>query len=396
MHSASNFQGVKVAIKWLYEESGTVDRLATRVADWEASDDVQSILVLGCAGDGWTPAAIDPLLTGAGKPIWGGLFPRIICYGQHHEHGFIMLGLPNEPDGLVIPQLSSATTDFAAALTPVADRWTSGETDAGMTDTATFMILVDGLSRRIGDLVEQLFMQLGLRHHFFGGGAGSLNQSGAPCLLTPGGMLADAALVVRLPLASGVGVAHGWSPISDSFRVTESRHNIIHTLDWSPAAEIYHAQVQAHSGHQVERASFADWAKAYPFGINKWDSEEVVRDPIAETADGGLVCVGDVPKGSFVRIMTGSPTALIAAAGQARQRAEQSHPSPVSPPAVALLMDCISRALFLESRFTDELHAAAGPQDLMGAATLGEIASSGSDYLEFFNKTAVVTYLYPC
>ena len=54
-------------------------------------------------------------------------------------------------------------------------------------------------------------------------------------------------------------------------------------------------------------------------------------------------------------------------------------------------VDCISRVLFLEKDFKEELQSV-NPNNLslVGALTLGEIANSGNDYLEFYNKTAVV------
>ncbi|HEY8905633.1 MAG TPA: FIST C-terminal domain-containing protein, partial [Rhodoferax sp.] len=53
-------------------------------------------------------------------------------------------------------------------------------------------------------------------------------------------------------------------------------------------------------------------------------------------------------------------------------------------------IDCISRVLFLGPDFPKEMVAVNTGQPLIGALTLGEIANNGSDFLEFFNKTAVV------
>jgi hypothetical protein len=60
-------------------------------------------------------------------------------------------------------------------------------------------------------------------------------------------------------------------------------------------------------------------------------------------------------------------------------------------PGSLLLMDCISRRLFLGAAFAKEtavMAPAATPS--AGACTIGEIANSGTEYLEFYNKTAVV------
>ena len=59
-----------------------------------------------------------------------------------------------------------------------------------------------------------------------------------------------------------------------------------------------------------------------------------------------------------------------------------------------LLIDCISRGLFLGEGFIREIEAVrAGNTPLIGALTLGEIANDGKDYMELYNKTCVVGIL---
>ena len=61
-----------------------------------------------------------------------------------------------------------------------------------------------------------------------------------------------------------------------------------------------------------------------------------------------------------------------------------------------LIVDCISRVLFLEDKFEEELNNVSSAikkdfsdAEISGALTLGEI-SSYNGYLEFLNKTLVV------
>lgn len=59
-----------------------------------------------------------------------------------------------------------------------------------------------------------------------------------------------------------------------------------------------------------------------------------------------------------------------------------------------LLIDCISRALFLEDEFDREIEAVYQENvPLIGALSMGEIANNGKDYLELYNKTCVVGIL---
>ena len=144
---------------------------------------------------------------------------------------------------------------------------------------------------------------------------------------------------------------------------------------------------------KFDDSNFFDIAKGYPFGINKIGSEKIVRDPISVSEDGALVCVGEVPEGSFVDILAGNTQSLVNAAGSAMQQGKASYAGESSCQA-ALFIDCISRVLYLEDNFKLELEAVHDDDlPLIGALTLGEIANSGDDYLEFYNKTAVIAVL---
>ena len=62
-----------------------------------------------------------------------------------------------------------------------------------------------------------------------------------------------------------------------------------------------------------------------------------------------------------------------------------------------LIIDCISRTLFLENEFTKELEAICnsvknpnGESIPQGVLSLGEISSNGEGFLEFYNKTLVI------
>jgi hypothetical protein len=252
-------------------------------------------------------------------------------------------------------------------------------------------IFVDGLSTGIGGLIEVLFNQFGLEINYIGGGAGSLTLRNQPCIISNLGLLQDSAVLALTELPSSIGVAHGWKPISDAFKVTEAKGNRIITLDWRPAFEVYREVVEKHSGLSFHLMPFFDIAKAYPFGIAKLDAEMVVRDPMQEDL-GELVCVGEVPQGAFVHILYGRPDTVIEAAGHALKLAQLDYAG--GKPGLMLFVDCISRVLFLGEDFHQEINAVASEEiPMVGALTLGEIANNGREYLEFYNKTSVIGLL---
>jgi hypothetical protein len=158
-------------------------------------------------------------------------------------------------------------------------------------------------------------------------------------------------------------------------------------LDHRPAFELYKEVVDTFSPVPIEESNFFDVAKSFPFGINTINDEKIVRDPIMLSGK-DLICVGNVAVGSYVDILQGHSINLIDAAKEASQLSSKGVDFDVE---FMLFIDCISRVLFLEEEFDRELEAVYEKEiPLIGALTFGEIANNGHDYLEFYNKTAVV------
>ena len=251
-------------------------------------------------------------------------------------------------------------------------------------------VFVDGMSRRIAAFTEALFNTFGPALSYVGGGAGSLSGR-KPCIFTPEGLVEDGAVVVFTDIPGGVGAAHGWSPVSVPINVTGSRLNVIDTLNWEPAFEVYRRVVEPHSGRSFGSEKFFDLAKGYPLGIGRLEAEYVVRDPLMNVGE-SIVCVGEVPEGSFVSVLHGDAESLLRGAVRAKKVASESFPGEAEKRAL-FFVDCVSRALFLEDDFPRELAAVADSLPMFGALTVGEFANNGREYLEFFNKTAVAALL---
>lgn len=69
---------------------------------------------------------------------------------------------------------------------------------------------------------------------------------------------------------SGVGVVHGWQPISGAFKVTEGDGNRIISLDWIPAFEVYRQVVESHAGASFAGSSFVIWPKPTRLVLPNW------------------------------------------------------------------------------------------------------------------------------
>ena len=319
----------------------------------------------------------------------GGIFPGIIHGDKRYEEGAVLMTMPVLKKPFLIRGLNAETIELPDFGELIAE-------DLSLQYTA--MILVDGLTSNIALFLAEMFNQLGNSVHYFGGGGGSLSLQQEPCLFCPEGFFQDAAIVSFVKLESNLGVRHGWEEIMGPVVATRTRKNMIVELNWENAFDVYRKTVEADSGKKLTTENFFDLAKGYPFGIIKEGQEHIVRDPIAVNEKGELICVGEVPENTALCILKGNKNSLIRAAGQAADDCLGSQKGRIR---LSLIADCISRVIFLEDNFSEELEAvnkriqsADKNQSPLGVLTLGEIASYGEGFLEFFNKTIVVGTFY--
>ena len=367
------------------DRAGTLEGLTLLVNQVTGIPGIKGLLILACDANGFTPAAVDPLFFSQDLPIFGGIFPELIYGREKCSKGSIVAGFYQDINVAVIPNLSaeSALYDSFIEANFSADNLPE-----------TMFLLVDGLSKRISALVEALFNSFGVELNYLGGGAGSLSFIQKPCLFTNHGLIEDSALLVGTGIVSGIGIRHGWSEVVDAFTVTESTKNEIISLDWKPAYKVYKEAVETHSGQKFRDDNFFELAKRYPFGIHKIGVENVVRDPMKRGLNNSLICVGEVLENMIVDILSGNHQSLITAAVQAREEAEQSFQDKEGAIKTIFIAESVSRVLFLEEDFQEELDAVShGGVKTIGIITLGELANTGRDYLEFYNKAVVVGLL---
>lgn len=335
---------------------------------------------------------IDRLVSGLNREgirFFGGVFPGLI-YGNHqYEKGALVMPLPAAGAPHLVRGLDTEAIqlpDFGSEIFEHPGR------------EYTAMILVDGLTSNISLFLSKVFNRFGNCVNYIGGGAGSLTMKQEPCLFTSEGFVQDAAIVAFLALGSSLGVRHGWERIMGPFVATRTKKNIIAELNWKNALEVYRETVENDSGEKITAENFFHVSTGYPFGIHKEGMEDIVRDPIAVVNGSELFCVGEVPENAVLSILKGKKASLIGAAGRA---AEDCLAGAAGKIRRYLIVDCISRTLFLGDQFERELEAVQDKIRLadngavpMGMLTLGEISSYGEGFLEFFNKTIVVGALY--
>lgn len=367
-----------------FDPEGTIEGLKKCLFQAARQADDAALLVLSAAGNSFTPDTLSPVLQNTSATLMGGIFPGIIFGNQMFEKGNLVIRLPNLVRFKAIEGLSDNRTDFESILEPQPE---------DINKNQTLLIFVDGFATRITAFIETLFSIYGFDLNYIGGGAGSLSLEQGAYVFTNKGLLEDGAVLAFLDTASAIGVSHGWQELAGPFQVTESTKNTIHSIEWQPAFDFYSDVLEEHAGMRVSKDHFYTAAQNHPFGIARLDGEHIVRDPYEVGHNGSLSCFGEIPEGTFVSILQAQKKDLIDAAGDTLLQCLQTFPEDKTP-GQYFFVDCISRTIVLGKDFQKEIDAIHTPNvPLVGVCSIGEIANSGTEYLEWYNKTSVMAVL---
>lgn len=307
-------------------------------------------------------------------PFFGGIFPEIIFENKRKQEGVLIIALDYKVDNYTVKlddeaEISRQIENICDAIEPNAN---------------TAWIYVDCFSTNKTLLIESLYQNLGYSFTYVGGGAGSLSFEQIPSVFNNSGIYKNAAILAFASTNLSLGVAHGWNPISEKLKVTKTNGNNIISIDWKPAVDVYTAIVEQHSNCKFEEQGFFQLAKSYPLGMVKVGGDIIVRDPIM-IQENELVIVDKVNEGEFVQILNGDMNSLLAGAKNAKLLAHGTANNKN-----VFCIDCISRVLYMNDDFQNEIDIIKGNHTLNGILTIGEIASNSQTFLEIFNKTTVV------
>lgn len=323
-------------------------------------------------------------LNNEGYTFFGGVFIGLLSDTNVYKEGVIVQKFKTCHKPIVINNLSNNNFKL-----PVSEYVLNKQKDS------TAIVLVDGLSSNISKFLSKLFNNFGDTVNYIGGGCGSISFKQKPCLFSNDGFVEDAAIVTIVNTQSILGAKHGWNKIGSHFIATKTEKNIVKEINWQNAFSVYKNVVEKDSEKEINKENFFEIAKSYPFGIGRKNEEYIVRDPIKVTDKGELICVGEMPENTEIVILNGNVKSLICAA---KETVKEWNSEDLNINYV-LVFDCISRYIFLEDNFKDEISvvtekiAKINPELLLeGVLSLGEI-SSHKGYLNFFNKTIVVGLL---
>lgn len=310
--------------------------------------------------------------------ICGGIVPFVVFNENYYNKGIIVCFLEENSDFLFVEDLNYLDTN-----------------PTFFENRKSFLVLLDGLSPNITSFLENVFEVVCENAQIIGGGAGKMTFENDPVIFTKDKIYKNAAIIIATPMKLHTKIASGWEYLDGPFLTTSSEKNILKTLNFNNAFDVYKSVIEKHSGMTFTDDNFFDIAKSYPFGIVKFNSQTIVRDPIYIDDNNHIVLVGDIFQNSTVNILKGEPSSLVKSTGLAVKELLKESDSCKNQDVI--IFDCISRSIFLGDNFPSELEEMKSfmkeGSTLFGALTLGEICSDTDMYISFYNKSCIVGVL---
>ncbi len=370
-----------VLLSW-YTDSPAISELEHGINLAKATQ-AKSILILSCSQNNHQPAQIDPLLKELNVTVFGGIYPMLIHQDKLLEQGSLVIAFAEKFCVDNFLQLSTAIN--LEQLEEIINQKQCSSIHA----KDNFLMFYDGLLKNCEDFIDYLFEFLDHEVTIAGGGAGNLDFIQAPCVFTNQGLVSDTVQLVTLPDKLTTGVAHGWEVLQGPFLVSESQGQVVQSLNYLPAYTSYRESIESLTDYRFDQEDFFSIAKNFPLGIMNINKELIVRDPIL-TFNNSIQCVGNIPVNTMIYLLHGNTDNLVASAKSAAKVACQTQQQNAN----TLVFDCISRKLFMEEDFSNELSAIAtqcNKETLVGVLSLGEVANSQSGAIRLLNKSTVVS-----
>jgi hypothetical protein len=253
-------------------------------------------------------------------------------------------------------------------------------------------VVSDGLKVNGTDLVKGMTQALDPEVTLTGGLAGDGSQFSKTVIIEPNGKIASESVAAigfyGDGLTIGFGSRGGWDSFGLDRLVTRSKENILFEIDGEPALDLY-------------KSFLGDKAKDLPasgllFPLSMRDNED--RAPVVRTILGineeekSLTFAGDIPQGSFVRLMKANNDRLITGAEEAAHAAANGIQN---SPEFAILVSCVGRKLVLKQMVEEEVECVSdvlGSPVITGFYSYGELAPFNRNALcELHNQTMTIT-----
>ena len=189
----------------------------------------------------------------------------------------------------------------------------------------------------------------------------------------------------------GYGSLGGWDSFGVDRLVTKSESNILYEVDGQPALALYKKYLGSYA------ANLPSSALLFPLSIIQNESQSpIVRTVLSiDEQKGSMTFAGDIPEGSYVRLMKANFEKLIDGACNAAEMSKMNLKNNV--PDLAILISCVGRKLVMKQRVEEELYSV---REVFGESTCmtgfysyGEIGpvEPSEKHCELHNQTMTIT-----
>ncbi len=261
----------------------------------------------------------------------------------------------------------------------------------------TLLTFIDGYTERIGKILFDMYNNLSYDHSIVGSAVGSIESKNRKCIFTNDGYFEDAALIVPISASCKAIAKHGFQKAFGPLIATKTKGKTIQQLNWESALPIYKQAVEQLTGIYLSKEELFNISWAYPIGIYKEDSENIVRDISSSSNLDAINAHVEISDDTVLYVMNHSEQNLI----QAAKNATQTSIAGIDKSRIEdfIVFDCISRYQILSEKFNqalkvieESLHPSF--DNFEGVLSLGEINSYDNSLFEFYNKTIVAASFY--
>jgi hypothetical protein len=215
----------------------------------------QGLLLLIAADSSLDLESLPSELASLSIPAVAAVFPGVIYQQNYYEQGVLVCGWTTPFAATVVPDITQPENNLRQDIATILE--------SNHSISSLFLIL-NGLSRGGDTFVTMLHDLLGPGVQVMGAGCGYFDDAKRPCIITPEGVMSDAALLIFQDSHLIVSVRHGWEPVDGPFLITAAVDNVIHQINYQPALAFYLSVIEKHLGGPVTPDRFVCISSQYP------------------------------------------------------------------------------------------------------------------------------------
>ena len=315
-----------------------------------------------------------------GIPLLGAIFPALITDNGFSQTGVTFIPVCKPDIWFLIDQLDCAPATAASHIAKACHL-----TGLPTEPQQSLFLIFDGMLPNISTLLVHLFHRLRQQVHYTGVNAGSESFTATPCLFDQQRIIEKGVIGITLQ-AAHTAVQHCYPVSKPLMRATSTQGNQIDQIDGQPAMAVYQKLVADEFGVELTPENFYDYAVHYPFGLIA-SLQILVRIPVGFTKEGAIICVGEIPPNSMLR--------LLRAPKLTESRCVEAIQHELGPTVEQTLMTfyCAGRRMHFGADAALEIqHLAESLQasSVHGALSLGEISTDHELGIPEFHNAALV------